>query len=97
MSVPKYQRIASNLRARIGRGEYPPGSTLPTQQELAEAYSAAQNTVKSALAVLRGEGLIETAQGVAGAEVLRTPGPAPLTITQRLERLERHVFGEDGT
>lgn len=94
MSVPKYQRIASDLRARIGSGEFPVGSILPVQKQLAGHYEAAGNTVKSALGVLRDEGVLQTGQGVPGAEVLKVPEPGPLTIIERIERLEKRVFGE---
>jgi DNA-binding GntR family transcriptional regulator len=69
----KYQRIADDLRARIGSGEYPPGSRLPTKAELMTRYQVAVNTVERAIEELRQAGLVETLQG-AGMYVREPPG-----------------------
>ena len=97
MSPPR-QQIARDLRERIGSGEYPPGSHLPVRPELAERYHVHIGTIQHALDLLKGEGLIEpTPGGREGALVLKAPGARSLTVTERLERLERHVFGEQAT
>jgi len=100
------QQITSDLRERISVGEYPPGSHLPTRPELAARYKVNIGTVARALDALRAEGVIETVQGTrSGPLVLRPPEPQPgmaevlatlEDIIARLERLERHVFGEHG-
>lgn len=59
----KYERIAGELRARIRSGEYPPGSRLPSKSTLKTSYGVSDAPVNKALAVLAGEGLIETRQG----------------------------------
>lgn len=59
----KYERIASELRARIRRGEYAPGSRLPSKSELKSHYAVSDGPVNEALKVLRTEGLIKTRQG----------------------------------
>jgi DNA-binding GntR family transcriptional regulator len=41
MSTPLYRRIAAELRLAISRGELPPGSQLPTEQELGDRYKPA--------------------------------------------------------
>jgi len=58
-----YHQLADLLRGRIQRGEYGPGSTLPTERELSRLHKVSVATVRRALAVLRGEGLIRTARG----------------------------------
>ena len=68
----KYQRIADDLRAKISRGEYPPGSQLPTKAELMTQYQVAVNTVERAIDELRKAGLVETLQG-AGMFVCEPP------------------------
>lgn len=62
-SGPKYRQIASDLRARIERGEYPPGSQLPTKAELMARHHVALNTVERAIEELRRAGIVETVQG----------------------------------
>jgi len=88
-----YRRIADDLRTRIERGEYPPGSRLPTKAQLMEEYGVAVNTVERAIGVLRREGLVETVQG-AGMFVRETPPDRTTsspTADQRLSELESEV------
>lgn len=58
-----YQQIADAVRALITSGELPPGSMVPSEFALAEDYQVARGTVRSALAVLVDEGLIEVVPG----------------------------------
>lgn len=67
--LPKYQRIADDLKAAIETGEYGPGDRLPGEKTLAAQYGVAPLTARQALKVLRTEGLVETKQG-AGARVV---------------------------
>jgi GntR family transcriptional regulator len=53
-----YRDLAAVLRAAIQRGDYPPGSTLPKQQEIANEYGVSLGTVHKAVAVLEAEGLV---------------------------------------
>jgi GntR family transcriptional regulator len=55
--------MADDLRAAIAEGLLGPGDRLPSQRELTERYGTAHATVRQALAVLKGEGLIATYQG----------------------------------
>lgn len=58
--VPAYHQIANDLRQRIRDGELAPGQQLPAEDRLASEYGVGKDTVREALAVLRGEGLIRT-------------------------------------
>ena len=49
ISTPLFQQLAETLRAAIDAGEYPPGSRLPTENELCERYSVSRVTVRKAL------------------------------------------------
>lgn len=94
-SMPRYRQVASDLRSRIDRGEFPPGSQLPTRPQLAEDYGFSLGTIAAAIRELRSEGYVETAQG-SGIYALDPPAPW-LTLDEvraRLERLERRVFGD---
>ncbi|GAA5082356.1 DNA-binding GntR family transcriptional regulator [Thermocatellispora tengchongensis] len=55
-----FTQIADRLRERIALGEYPPGAVLPSEVALCREFHVARNTVRRALAVLEGEGLIVT-------------------------------------
>lgn len=52
--------VAADLEERIARGEYAPGAQLPTQRDLAVAYKCAERTVRDALQILAGKGLVVT-------------------------------------
>jgi GntR family transcriptional regulator len=66
--VSVYQQLANLLRDAIHRGEYGPGELLPSEGRLGQMYEVGRDTVRDALAVLRGEGLVVTAKG-AGTRV----------------------------
>ncbi|MFI6599136.1 GntR family transcriptional regulator [Nonomuraea sp. NPDC050536] len=55
-----YSQIADRIRVRIVTGEYPAGSSLPSEAELCAEFAVARNTARRGLAVLEGEGLIVT-------------------------------------
>ncbi|GIE93310.1 GntR family transcriptional regulator [Paractinoplanes rishiriensis] len=58
-----YRKIAADLRDKIKSGELPPGSLLPTQQELSRKYEVARMTTRQAIAELINEGLVVAQQG----------------------------------
>jgi len=60
VAQPEYLRIAADLRRRISSGEYAPGQTIPTLRVLTEAYGVSEITIRNALKLLVGEGLVET-------------------------------------
>ncbi|MCX4994625.1 GntR family transcriptional regulator [Streptomyces longwoodensis] len=65
---PKYRQVADALRREIGDGLYPPGSRLPSENDLTVRFNASRNTVRSGLLQLVSEGLISSSQGL-GYEV----------------------------
>jgi GntR family transcriptional regulator len=58
-----YLQLADILRERIASGEIPPGRRIPSQHELVAEFDLSRNTIRKALDVLKGEGLLETAPG----------------------------------
>ncbi|MBS2966185.1 GntR family transcriptional regulator [Actinocrinis puniceicyclus] len=59
----RYLQIASELRLAVDRGEYPIGSLLPSEGELAARYGVARGTVRQAVALLEREGVVTHRQG----------------------------------
>ncbi|WP_244894126.1 GntR family transcriptional regulator [Planobispora rosea] len=53
-----FRDIADTLRARIGTSEYPAGSMLPSESELCREFGVARTTIRRALILIEGEGLI---------------------------------------
>lgn len=62
-----YQTIYADLRQAIVSGDYPPGSALPSYDELRERYNTAAPTIRSAVDLLKSEGLV---RGVPGKGVI---------------------------
>jgi integrase len=58
-----YKRIAVELAEAIGSGNLKPGDQLPTVLDLAASYKVSPNTIIRAVAVLKGQGLIDVARG----------------------------------
>ncbi len=61
-----------DLRREILSGRLQPGEQLPSENDLAAKYTTSRPTVRRAIAVLRGDGLVITEQG-RGAFVRRKP------------------------
>jgi GntR family transcriptional regulator len=60
---PKYLRIHSDLRDRIANGEWPPGSLLPPQHELADQFGVSVMTLRQAIQLLADDGLVQARHG----------------------------------
>lgn len=61
--LPKYRRIADDLRTKIDEGAYGPGDRLPGENPLAAEYGVASMTARQALNALKKEGLAESRKG----------------------------------
>jgi GntR family transcriptional regulator len=68
----RYQDVALELRKAISDGTYPPGSRLPSENELAERFGVARSTIRHALALLGEDGVVASHQG-ARRTVLAVP------------------------
>ncbi|WP_234349233.1 MULTISPECIES: GntR family transcriptional regulator [unclassified Streptomyces] len=55
--------IAEDLRHQISSGHFKPGERLPSETQLATRYTVSTSTLRSALALLQGEGLVEKIHG----------------------------------
>jgi GntR family transcriptional regulator len=62
-TLPLYAKIAAELREQIKDGTYPPGSLLPSRNELAAMYSVSAITARDALAVLSHDGYARAIRG----------------------------------
>jgi GntR family transcriptional regulator len=74
----KAKQVYLVLRHRILSGAFGFGARLPTEHELADAYSVSRVTVRRALGELARERLIERRRS-AGTRVIYRPAPAPMT------------------
>lgn len=60
---PAWRVIADALRSDVADEVYPPGSPLPGESQLAERHDVSRPTVRRAINVLVGEGLLTAAHG----------------------------------
>lgn len=67
-----YSQIADQLCDLIRGGDYPPGSFLPSERELAATLEVSRSSVREALIALEVLGVVDVRVG-AGVEVLRVP------------------------
>lgn len=72
-----YRHIADQLMQMIRSGDYPPGSRLPAERDLAAELGVSRPSVREALIALEVEGVVEV-RGGAGIFVLQ-PHSAPAT------------------
>jgi len=73
-SAPLYLQVAHHLESRISRSEFPVGSLLPTENELAASLGVSRQTVRQAIGVLRNRGRLSPRKGV-GTRVEAGPDP----------------------
>ena len=68
---PKYQSIASELKAQIQAGKYQDTNMLPTEFALIDEFQVSRQTIRQALAILEQDGYIEKRRG-SGSHLLHT-------------------------
>lgn len=68
----KYFEIKEHIEQKIRIGDYPVGSQLPSEPQLAELYNASRGTIRQALGVLEREAVIARRSGI-GTIVVRKP------------------------
>ncbi len=61
--MSRYLEIADDVRTRIVDGRYAPGSRLPSNRELADAYGTTLATLRSAVTRLADEGWVRVEHG----------------------------------
>jgi DNA-binding GntR family transcriptional regulator len=60
---PKYAQVVAEIKKRIERGTYSPGSLLPSEHQLVAEFGVSRPTIVKSLSALRQEGWIDTEQG----------------------------------
>jgi GntR family transcriptional regulator len=63
-TAPLYLQVAHHLESRISDGEFPVGSLLPTENEIAAALGVSRQTVRQAIGTLRNKGRLSARKGV---------------------------------
>src|SRR5215475_2415511 len=63
VAPPRYAQVVAEIKKRIERGIYAPGSLLPSEHQLTGEFGVSRPTVVKSLSILRTDGWIETRQG----------------------------------
>ncbi len=61
--IPRYLQLADLFRQRVEKGLWPVGETLPSIERLMEEFDVARVTVRQAISLLSGEGLLSPQRG----------------------------------
>jgi len=84
------EQVIAALRNEITSGEWPVGSRIPTEPELAEQLGVARNTVREAVRALAHNGLLDIRQG-SGTYVMATSELAGVMHRRFADADPRHV------
>lgn len=77
------EQIASAVYGAILDGSLPPGTRLPSEEELSDLFEVSRPTVRAALQTLKHHGVITAARGRAGGMAVAGVGPRTLTQDSR--------------
>ena len=88
VEAPKYVRLAQTIQRRIEDGTYPPGTRVPSENQLVQAFGMSRPTVVRALELLKRDGWLESRQGF-GTIVRGRPAVAEQRDRRGREALER--------
>lgn len=69
--VAAYELIVEQVKRAIFLGRFVPGDKLPPERELAAQMLVSRTTIREAMRVLEGEGLIQVKRGATGGLVVR--------------------------
>jgi len=100
----QYQRLAAQILALIGQGEFKPGERLPSERALAERFDVSRPSVREAIIALEVQGAVEV-RGGSGIYVSPTPvamqkapatfmpeaGPGPFELLRARSLIEGEI------
>ena len=80
-NLPKHQIFLRWLQGSLQSGDLPPGSRLPSENELAERFGYSRQTIRHAIGRLEMDGLLERRQGSGTFVTFRAAAPRRNTRT----------------
>jgi GntR family transcriptional regulator, transcriptional repressor for pyruvate dehydrogenase complex len=90
-----YELVVDQIRRAIQLGRFGPGDKLPSERELSQQLGVSRTTLRGAMRVLQGEGLIEITRGRTGGAVVTAPplseAEAKRYLRDRLAELEETI------
>lgn len=89
-----YKQLADIFRTQILSGVLPPGAHLPSEIQTAGQYQVLRDTVRQAIAILRGEGLVDTERGH-GTRVRPATRRTPIRLGPRDQAIARMPYAPE--
>lgn len=86
-----YEAAVDQIKDQIEGGEWPAGTQLPSERELAEQLGIGRPSVREALRVLEVMGLIEIRPGQGSFVSERSPGAQQMQLLQSMLREDEYV------
>lgn len=90
--VSGYQAVLEVLRREVALGRLLPGDRLPAERALAEQLGVSRETVRQALRVLEGSGLVEVSRGASGGTFIRDVPIDPEALRAELRAEQRTII-----
>lgn len=91
----RFLEIARDLTEKIGTGDHPVGSLLPTELELCDLYGVGRHTIRAAIDLLQGQGMVSRRRKVGtrveAAEPKSRYSQAIDSITDLVQVAESHI------
>lgn len=94
MSEPAYVSIAGEYARKIRRGEYSPGTQLPSYAEIAKRHSVSDIVVRKAIELLQSQGLIGRRERRRGIFVTERPNLVRVSPERQLQGAEETFRNE---
>ena len=91
--IPRYVQLAELIRQRVTKGRWPPGSLLPSIEDLMVEFDVARVTVRQAIALLADEDILLPQRG-RGTFVTSKPGSRRLRVETTLDDLVAMYSGD---
>ena len=92
--IPRYVQLADLFRHRVDKGEWGPGATLPSIDELMLQFDVARVTVRQAVALLADEGLLSPQRGRGTFVTLKAGARRKLRVETTLADLVEMYRGD---
>lgn len=87
----RYLAISRDLARDIYGGKYPVGSLLPPETSLSQFYGASRQTIREAMRIIGGMGLVARRRGVGTTVLASTPLPAFTQSVASLAELQQYA------
>jgi len=90
-AIPAHELVLAQLRRSIHLGHFGAGDKLPPERELAKLLGVSRTTVREAVRVLEGEGLVEIRRGSSGGISVKPQSMGRTELRRRMREFEEII------